>query len=68
MRYIENYEEKLLPPSTISRLCSVDKSWLIEQAAAGKIPAVKSNGKYAFHLPTVKAILLDIAKGKGGAK
>ncbi len=56
-------DRRLLPPSTIARICSIDKQWLIEQADKGVIPCVKSGARYAFHLPTVQDVLLNIAKG-----
>ncbi len=60
-------DRRLLPPSTIARLCSIDKQWLIEQAKTGAIPCVQSGEKFAFHLPTVQTYLLNIAKGGNDA-
>jgi hypothetical protein len=56
-------DKRLLPASTVARICSIETKWLKQQADKGLIPCIKSGSKYAFHLPTVKDYLLEIAKG-----
>ncbi|MCC5831180.1 MAG: helix-turn-helix domain-containing protein [Phycisphaeraceae bacterium] len=45
--------------SDAAQLLGVTRSWLIEKAKAGVIPALKVNQHYRFHVPTLEQALLQ---------
>lgn len=59
---------KLLPSKNTAKLLGVPESWLIDEARAGRLPAVDANGVFLFEFDATEAALVQRARAAVTAK
>jgi len=57
--------ERLVPVGTLARRLHVPGKWLVEEAAAGRIPALRAGPRYLFDEDAVRRVLLSRAGSEG---
>ena len=58
--------DDLLPLGVAARLSRVTQKWLRAEADEGRVPYLRAGKHLLFHLPTVRAMLVERAKKGGG--